>query len=63
MAASLLHEAGHDVVGVTLRTTPWETPEEATARFGSCCTPGTAAAARQVARGLGMPYYLLNHER
>jgi tRNA-specific 2-thiouridylase len=59
----LLREAGHEVVGVTLRTAPWEEPSDAAARFGSCCSPATAAAARQVARRLGIPYYLLNHER
>ena len=63
VAAALLREAGHDVVGVTLRTAPWEEPGQAIARFGSCCSPGTAQTARQVARRLGIPYYLLNHER
>ena len=63
VAAALLREAGHDVVGVTLRTAPWEAPEEAATRFGSCCSPATAGTARQVARRLDIPYYLLNHER
>ncbi|HEY7727644.1 MAG TPA: tRNA 2-thiouridine(34) synthase MnmA, partial [Candidatus Eisenbacteria bacterium] len=63
MAAALLREAGHEVVGVTLRTAPWEEPGEAAQRFGSCCSPATAGGARQVARRLGIPYYLLNHER
>jgi tRNA-specific 2-thiouridylase len=63
VAAALLREAGHDVVGVTLRTAPWEEPTEAVGRFGSCCSPGAAGTARQVARRLGIPYYLLNHER
>jgi tRNA-specific 2-thiouridylase len=63
VAAALLREAGHEVVGITLRTAPWEEPEEASIRFGSCCSPTTAGAARQVARRLGIPYFLLNHER
>jgi tRNA-specific 2-thiouridylase len=63
MAAALLREAGHAVVAVTLRTAPWEAPGDGAARFGSCCSPATAGAARQVARRLGIPYYLLNHER
>jgi tRNA-specific 2-thiouridylase len=63
VAAALLREAGHEVVGVTLRTASWQEPSEAALRFGSCCSPGTAAVARQVARRLGIPYYLLNHER
>jgi tRNA-uridine 2-sulfurtransferase len=63
VAAALLRDAGHDLVGVTLRTASWEEPEEAVHRFGSCCSPATAGMARNVARTLGIPYYLLNHER
>jgi tRNA-specific 2-thiouridylase len=63
VAAALLREAGHDVIGVTLRTTPWEEPAAGPARFGSCCSPATAGAARQAARVLGLPYYFLNHEQ
>jgi len=63
VAATLLREAGHDIVGVTLRTAPWEAPEDAASRFGSCCSPATASTARQVARVLGIPYYFLNHEQ
>lgn len=63
VAASLLVEQGWDVVGVTLRVWPWSEPEEARRRFGSCCSPQTADDARQVARRLGIPYYLLNTER
>jgi tRNA-uridine 2-sulfurtransferase len=63
VAAALLVEAGADVIGVTLRTAPWTEPEDGVERFGSCCSPATAAGARLVARQLGIPYYLLNHER
>lgn len=63
VAAALLVEAGHEVIGVTLRTVPWAEPAEETGRFGSCCSPEAARGARAVARQLGMPYYLLNHER
>lgn len=63
VAAALLVEAGHDVLGITLRTTPWAEAEDESARFGSCCSPATAMGARAVARQLGIPYYLLNHER
>src|SRR5262245_48480853 len=63
VAAALLREAGHEVIGVTLRTAPWEEPADATERFGSCCSVATAGAARQVARRLDIPYYVLNHER
>jgi tRNA-specific 2-thiouridylase len=63
VAAALLVEQGHDVVGVTLRVWPWHEAEEATRKFGSCCSPETVADARAVARRLGIPYYLLNTER
>jgi len=63
VAAALLVEQGHDVVGVTLRVWPWREPDEAARRFGSCCSPETVDDARQVARRLGIPYYLLNSER
>ncbi len=63
VAAALLVAAGHTVIGVTLRTAPWAEPEDDAERFGSCCSPLAARGARAVARALGIPYYLLNHER
>ncbi|HSD26945.1 MAG TPA: tRNA 2-thiouridine(34) synthase MnmA, partial [Vicinamibacteria bacterium] len=63
LAAALLVEAGHEVIGITLRTAPWAESEDPEARFGACCSPATAGGARAVARQLGIPYYLLNHER
>ena len=63
VAAALLVAQGYDVVGVTLRVWPWRAPEEGTKRFGSCCSPETVAGARDVARQLGIPYYVLNTER
>jgi len=63
VAAALLVEQRFEVVGVTLRVWPWKEPEDPTKKFGSCCSPETADDARQVARRLGIPYYLLNTER
>jgi tRNA-specific 2-thiouridylase len=63
VAAALLVEQGWDVIGVTLRVWPWQEPEDPGKRFGSCCSPETVDDARQVARRLGIPYYLLNIER
>ncbi len=63
VAAALLVEQGYDVVGVTLRVWPWREPEDRVKRFGSCCSSETVDDARQVARRLGIPYYLLNSER
>jgi tRNA-specific 2-thiouridylase len=62
VAAALLVEQGYDVVGVTLRVWPWRESEDVTRRFGSCCSPETVDDAREVARRLGIPYYLLNSE-
>src|SRR3989304_3219129 len=63
IAAALLVEQGCDVVGVTLRVWPWKESSDPTGKFGSCCSPETVDDARQVARSLGIPYYLLNSER
>ena len=69
LGAAYLHgfgwalEQGYDVVGVTLRVWPWEDADEPTRRFGSCCSPETVEDARQVARALGIPHYLLNTAR
>jgi tRNA-uridine 2-sulfurtransferase len=63
VAAALLVEQGFDVIGITLRVWPWREPEEATRKFGSCCSPESVGDARAVARHLGIPYYLLNSER
>jgi tRNA-uridine 2-sulfurtransferase len=62
VAAALLVEQGFDVVGITLRVWPWQESADAEQRFGSCCSPATVDDARQVARRLGIPYYLLNSE-
>ena len=63
VAAALLVEQGVEVIGVTLRVWPWREPESRAAKFGSCCSPESVDDARQVARRLGIPYYLLNTER
>ena len=63
VAAAILVEQGCDVIGVTLRVWPWREPEEATRKFGSCCSPESVDDARAVARRLDIPYYLLNSER
>lgn len=63
VTAALLTEAGHEVIGVTLRTTPWHPPEAADARFGACCSAFAAGAAAAVARRLGIPHYVMGHER
>jgi tRNA-uridine 2-sulfurtransferase len=63
VAAALLVEQDVEVIGVTLRVWPWREPESRAAKFGSCCSPESVDDARQVARRLRIPYYLLNTER
>jgi tRNA-specific 2-thiouridylase len=62
VAAALLVEEGHEVVGVTLRVWPWQESNDPARRFGSCCSPQTVDDARQVSRRLGIAHYLLNSE-
>jgi tRNA-specific 2-thiouridylase len=58
VAAALLVEAGHQVVGVTLKQ--WEGPSGAMPTAG-CCTVGDAEDARRVAAQLDIPYYVLDY--
>jgi tRNA-uridine 2-sulfurtransferase len=62
VAAALLVEQGHDVIGVTLRVWPWKESDDPVRRFGSCCSAETVDDARAVARRLAIPYYVLNSE-
>ncbi|MDQ3782968.1 MAG: tRNA 2-thiouridine(34) synthase MnmA [Actinomycetota bacterium] len=58
VAAALLVEQGHDVVGVTLKQ--WEGPSGEMPTAG-CCTVGDAEDARRVAAQLDVPYYVLDY--
>lgn len=58
VAAALMVEAGHDVVGVTLKQ--WEGADGSMPVTG-CCTVSDAEDARSAARVLGIPYYVLDH--
>jgi len=62
VAAALLVEQGHDVVGVTLRVWPWSNGSDASSRFGNCCGAEATDDARRVARTLGIPHYVLDSE-
>jgi tRNA-specific 2-thiouridylase len=56
VAAARLHEAGFDVVGVTLHL--WDYPEgEAAGNHGRCCAPEDQYDARRVADALGFPHF------
>jgi len=58
VAAALLAEAGHDVVGVAMRVFDHADP----ARGRSCCGPDDLDDARAAARALGVPFYVMNLE-
>jgi tRNA-uridine 2-sulfurtransferase len=58
VAAALVLEAGHDVVGVTLKQ--WE-GANGEAPAAGCCTVGDAEDARRVAAQLDVPYYVLDY--
>ncbi len=58
VAAALMVEAGHDVIGVTLKQ--WEDADGNLPTAG-CCTVGDAEDARRVAAQLDIPYYVLDY--
>jgi tRNA-uridine 2-sulfurtransferase len=62
VAALLLREQGHEVVGVTLQQWP-RGDEAASAAHGGCCSISAVEDARRVASLLGIPYYVWNLEQ
>ncbi len=61
VAAGLLAERGHEVVGITLQQ--WPRGDEEAGRHGGCCSLSAVEDARRVAALLGIPYYVWNLER
>ena len=56
VAAALLHEAGHDLIGVTLHL--WDADGEQ--QVGRCCAPEDRDDARRTCEHLGIPHYVLD---
>jgi tRNA-specific 2-thiouridylase len=59
VAAALLAEQGHDVIGLSMQLYD----QRGDHTFGSCCTLDDLYDARRVASALGFPHYILNFER
>jgi tRNA-specific 2-thiouridylase len=59
VAAALLAEQGHDVIGVSMQLYD---QSDGQASFGTCCTIDDLYDARRVASAIGIPHYILNFE-
>jgi tRNA-specific 2-thiouridylase len=60
VAAALLAEQGHDVIGLSMQLYD---QAEGAASFGSCCSLDDLHDARRVAAVINIPHYILNLER
>jgi tRNA-uridine 2-sulfurtransferase len=60
VAAALLAEAGHEVIGLSMQLYD---QREGDTGFGSCCSLDDLHDAGRVARGLNIPHYIVNFER
>ena len=57
VAAYLLKEQGHEVIGVTMKVWPQDCVSRAEDK---CCGPQAVADARGVAHALGIPHYVVD---
>src|SRR5262245_44044907 len=60
VAAALLAEQGHDVIGLSMQL--YDQTEGQTT-FGGCCSLDDLHDARRVAAAIDIPHYILNFER
>ena len=59
-AAALLVEAGHEVIGISMRL--YDASGTSASVGGRCCGPRDLEDARRVAAHLGIPFYVANYE-
>src|SRR5688572_28312735 len=63
VAAALLAEQGHDVIGVSMQLyDQGQTTASGQKAFGTCCTIDDLYDARRVAATIGIPHYIVNFE-
>ena len=60
LTAALLHEAGHDVTGITMHL--WEGSDDGLME-SQCCSMEMTGGARRVCNQIGIPYYVWNYAR
>src|SRR4051794_37861843 len=60
VAAALLAEQGHDVIGLSMQLYD---QRDGQTSFGSCCSLDDLHDARRVAAAIRIPHYILNFER
>src|SRR3989442_15255521 len=60
VAAALLAEEGHDVIGLSMQLYDQTGGDRS---FGRCCTLDDLHDARRVAAAIGIPHHVLNLER
>jgi tRNA-uridine 2-sulfurtransferase len=60
VAAALLAERGHDVIGLSMQLYDHRGGEQT---WGTCCTLDDLHDARRVASAIGFPHYIVNFER
>src|SRR3954454_6808931 len=63
VAAALLVEQGHDVIGLSMQLYDAAPSVDGQRAFGTCCSIDDLYDARRVAAAIGFPHYLVNFER
>ncbi len=63
VAAALLAERGHDVIGLSMQLYDMSRTSAGDRPFGSCCSFDDLQDARRVAHAINIPHYVLNFQR